>query len=261
MKTYTCWTDAEMLLLSDTSKTLSEIREDMPYRTMRSLRAKCHKLGIRRDEQGKSHRRLDWSRSFMTDWMCQFLDGFILGDGCIVGPNGTNRKQSYLKFGQQYKECRDYFVSAFLEYKPVCSKVFVPGGPKCRDKRHVQFIAHTKTHPDLTVQYNRWYCGGKKIIPCDLVLTPLVVLNWYIGDGSNYGSVRFHSQGFKANEIDSILLPQMLNLGFEPRRDKVNDIRLTRVGSQKMLSYIDCVATQCKAKLRCYSYKFEVSNA
>ncbi len=31
---------------------------------------------------------------------------------------------------------------------------------------------------------NKWYPKGKKQTPRDIVLAPIVLLNWYIGDGS-----------------------------------------------------------------------------
>lgn len=256
-KTYTFWTDAEIQMLQDVDKTLAELHSAMPYRTFRSIRSKCAKLGIKRRERGKSHRRLEWSESYLTAEKRAFLDGILLSDGCLVGPNSRNQHQAYLKLAQKHKECLDYFLSEFLEYKPVCGEervASVMGGRKS----HIRFRAHTKTHPDFTGEYTRWYPDGQKIIPADLVLTPVAVLNWYIGDGSRHKRlIRLHTEGFSASDIRNVLLTQMQKLGFEPRLDDRGAIRLTVKGSVNLLKFVDDVAVQRGAKLRCYAHKFE----
>lgn len=245
------WTEEEISLLLDRDSTLQQIQSQLPHRTMRSIRGKCCKLGIRRKDRGKSHRRLDWDKTFLTEEMNLFLDGLMLSDGCIVGPNGLNRKQSYLKIGQKFKECRDYFVEPFECYNPhlFCENISsVAGGPK----KHVRYGACTKTHPDFTEQYNRWYREGEKIVPGDVDLQPIVVYNWYIGDGSLYKRVaRFHTQGFSA-AYTKILMDKMLALGFQIRVDKVGDLRLTVDSTRKMLEYVGDFPP-----LKCYSYKFD----
>lgn len=43
----------------------------------------------------------------------------------------------------------------------------------------------TKASPVLTSQFSRWYPGGRKEVPEDLLLTPITLAHWFMGDGSS----------------------------------------------------------------------------
>lgn len=43
----------------------------------------------------------------------------------------------------------------------------------------------TKVSPFLTHEYLRWYSNGRKEVPKDLVLTPISVAHWFMGDGTS----------------------------------------------------------------------------
>jgi hypothetical protein len=56
----------------------------------------------------------------------------------------------------------------------------------------------------------RWYPNGKKIIPKDLVLAPITVMNWYLGDGSSHISsyrnmyAQLSTQGFCDEGVEQL---------------------------------------------------------
>lgn len=68
------------------------------------------------------------------------------------------------------------------------------------------FITHT--NPFFTQLRRKWYPNGKKIIPIDLVLTPLTIAVWFWDDGSNNVENRsccFCTNGFTKSDINIIL--------------------------------------------------------
>lgn len=49
--------------------------------------------------------------------------------------------------------------------------------------------------------YSLWYPNNKKIVPQNLVLTPNILLHWYLGDGSlSFGSFYISTQSFTKEE-------------------------------------------------------------
>jgi len=56
----------------------------------------------------------------------------------------------------------------------------------------------------------RWYPNGKKIIPKNLVLNPVVLAHWYMGDGSvsvpkGRLQVRLHTNGFMDSDVTFLI--------------------------------------------------------
>lgn len=51
-------------------------------------------------------------------------------------------------------------------------------------------ILTSRTSQFIVKQRIRWYPDGKKIVPPDLVITPIVLAHWFIGDGSSVWNVR-----------------------------------------------------------------------
>jgi len=68
----------------------------------------------------------------------------------------------------------------------------------------------TRGHPLTSALYERWYPSGKKAIPTDLILTPVSLANWFLGDGSStqYGNsvtVKLSTQGFNIEDMNKLL--------------------------------------------------------
>ncbi|MFX1513498.1 MAG: hypothetical protein ACFFCQ_13010 [Promethearchaeota archaeon] len=66
----------------------------------------------------------------------------------------------------------------------------------------------------LYKQYLRWYPEGKKRIPKDLTLTPLVVFHWYMGDGgADIGRVKLATCCFPEEDVDFLIKIMKEELG------------------------------------------------
>lgn len=153
----------------------------------------------------------------------EVLDGVMLGDGGLVARGGSAYFDAALS-------CRDgrIPVSGLLEYlqhlKDECFDVLSvearEGHPVIRERVRTSGIhvgetyecasLATKTSAVLALYHHRWYNGGRyKEVPVDLVLTPISLAHWFMGDGTScraqhYPTVycEFSTQGFRICGIE-----------------------------------------------------------
>ena len=198
-------------------------------------------------------RDLTWMNSDMVEW----VDGFILGDGAISMSN----KETFMgsRFGIETSQIE------WAKYSTCKLSPYQPSDPipyrKIDDKHPNQlYQVKTLTHPDIINQAKRWYQNGFKKVPKDVVISPISIMLWYLGDGSltvveesNTAFIRFATCSFLVDDIENILMPKFRDIGFECVRDSSkNDIRLSASSIVKFFNYIGH-----KSPIECYDYKFE----
>jgi len=140
-------------------------------------------LGILRDRSESisiATSTLDYQKTFLTDEIIDIIDGIIIGDGTI-GAN-HNTKVARLSISGVHKEFIDYCRKVILPYSP-CETIFYKNTRK-NAKGKGTWSVTTKHHPDLYKMHSRWYKDGVKIIPPDLRFSKMMLLLWYLGDGS-----------------------------------------------------------------------------
>lgn len=132
------------------------------------------------------------------------IEGCLLGDGHIeINKSGVNGSFKYRSSSYEHVK----FVHSF--FKEFCSKNF--NEPKKSEyfdrrtqKKYVSYYFNTLTNEIFTTQQKRFYRERVKIIPKDLVLNPINLLFWYIGDGeleTNYGYIKLHTNSFSKDEV------------------------------------------------------------
>lgn len=150
----------------------------------------------------------------MTDDMYDVLRGAMLGDGSLlIRKRCVNAYFSYTskslqhvqfvgKYFEDYKSGKGYFNADFYD--------------KRTQKYYHKNTFVTNNSVTLTEEMNKWYVDNVKHIPSDLVLTPLMCLVWYLGDGglnndptSNSQTIQLATNCFEKEEIEDILLPQL----------------------------------------------------
>jgi len=139
--------------------------------------------------------------TILTKSQIEILEGLIISDGSL--------------------ECRDKNASfnqkcinkTYIEYIQnslpfLWNKIrVIYGGPSiiCGINTMLKDAYSIKSRTDqyLTKQYNRWYKNKIKIIPPDLQITPLMLKNWFYGDGSS----TYHKTKKRSNskQIDLLL--------------------------------------------------------
>lgn len=163
----------------------------------------------------KSHKTGYWKQSNtiqINNHQKDILYGALLGDGCLIKhKNGVNAQFSYTSKSKQHVEfvCNDFME---YSYKEGVKKIDVYD--KRTDKIYTRYTFRTITDKGLLSEYNKWYKDGKKHIPKDLVLNPLICLIWYIGDGGLLDSkrsqyIKLSTQCFDKIEQENILIQQL----------------------------------------------------
>lgn len=147
------------------------------------------------------NKKLSLSKKSETK-LIELIDGLLLGDACL-SKTGSLRLEQSSKRRKWLIE-----VSAKLEIFGVSTRI-----SKIIRKQSVlenrllpeatYDLLYTKNYIDLKDQRMRWYGKGYKKIPSDINLTPLVLANWFAGDGTydKKGTLKFCTDGFTKKEV------------------------------------------------------------
>lgn len=114
----------------------------------------------------------------LTQLQRSVIIGTLLGDGYLRIVPGRN--DAFLEINHSIK-AKDYVDWKYSILKNLCKS-----GPKERingvDRKAYRFF--TRQHPELTDIMYMFYNKGRKTIPKDLVLDPIVLAVWFMDDGS-----------------------------------------------------------------------------
>lgn len=137
------------------------------------------------------------------------------------------------------------------------------------NKTYQGYQIHSLANECLALQHTRWYSDKKKVLPEDLVLSPLTIKHWYIGDGSlelNRGykdktsylqCIKLSTQSFSYEE-QVRLVDLFCSIGFIRENLKINSrnngrnfaLYIYRKSIEHFFEYIG--TSPCL----CYEYKF-----
>lgn len=113
------------------------------------------------------------------------------------------------------------------------------------------------SYVELLPIHKKWYPKGKKIVPKDIVLTPLTLRQWYIGDGCLIKSknanprIRLYTNCFSIKDVEW-LRGQLKMLGFKTTRRKINnEISISTYSTKNFIESLG------KCPVKCYQYKFD----
>lgn len=202
----------------------------------------------------------------------EFLVGELLGDGSL---SSTSKVSASYTHGSKYKSYLEWLLKKFEGYGiEQVGRIYKQEGWFLFPGRKVCWCTcyhyNSKAYIELKLLHRQWYRearadekfkSGKpkrliKILPKGLVLTPLIVRQWYIGDGSLWfdcreGAIAFNCQGFETNEVE-ILVKKLAELGFIVRKNSNNQIRLSSKSTKALLKYIG------PCPIDCYKYKWDI---
>lgn len=160
----------------------------------------------------------------ITELQKQICDGALLGDGSyILHKNAIN---AYFSYASKYIAVSNYIFSLLQSFggKVQVNTVF----DKRTNKSYTTTQYKSYTNALITKEYLRWYNFGHKHLPTDLVLTPIVCLWWYIGDGclcrckDSISEIKLATHSFIKDEQEQILLPQLAMFGAKLRKADIN---------------------------------------
>lgn len=115
----------------------------------------------------------------------EIITGSLLGDAHLEKPQKESHNSRFRK-GQK-KEFLEYQNSLFEELNPYSKTI------KTYDKTHSngvvehESLVYTHSHSVFTELRNIWYEKEIKIVPKDIVMTPLTLAYWFCDDGYTGG--------------------------------------------------------------------------
>ena len=128
---------------------------------------------------------------------------------------------------------------------------------------HKKYNCHTyhyesNRYVELLPLYKKWYPKGKKIVPEDIILKPITLRQWYIGDGQleirkkHRPRIKLATDGFTIPDVNW-LVEQLNDLNFiSTRQPSTNRIYISPRSIKKFLNYIG------KCPVECYQYKWGI---
>ena len=179
--------------------------------------------------------------------------GSLLSDGSINNSNnGKNYFWTHMCINEDYidlliKETNIRLNKFSTESKPFVSTI---NGETYLSKKSYTLKSMAST--TFTKYRKEWYPNGIKIVPHSIKLTPIVVLHWYIGDGSisDSNGITLCTDSFDESSI-FFLLQELLQLNFDPiHSEKRNRIIIPNRRVREFLSYIG------KCPVESYEYKW-----
>jgi len=141
----------------------------------------------------------------LTERQKAIIVGCLLGDGAM-----RCKTNALLEINHSFKQ-RDYVDWKYNELKELVStrphKRFGNAG-------RIAYRFTTKSLPDLTEVYRKFYKDGKKIIPDNLNIHPLSLTVWFMDDGcKSYRTIYLNTQKFNVTEQEKLI--SLLNRQFD----------------------------------------------
>jgi hypothetical protein len=208
------------------------------------------KYNIPTRSRGNGVSLVDANHCDLSPKAISWINGELLGDG------GIYNRSKY--------SARIQYNSKFLEYVQYVSDTLNSFGIKQAGKIRGSYdgkgsyrYSYVSLHyVELLSFRKKWYPEDKKIIPKGLVLNPLTIRQWFIGDGSlahrkeGRPYITLATCGFTIPDV-LFLVKKLIDLGFKATRRKSNNvIYITTKSTKNFLDYIG------KCPVKCYEYKF-----
>ena len=205
-------------------------------------------------------RTLDYSVDYLAQdpLMKEVIDGLLISDASI----SHDKKAQYHRFSmsssqEEFIKFSSSFIKELAPYLYDREALGKSRGNKGYEKKRFSFS--TASHPSISKERIRWYRDGKKIIPKDIRITPMMLKMWYYGDGSivtnknsNTCVVRLSTDGFDTKDIEFLVEQLDLQAGI---KSKNSDGRI-KLKTESIPTFFNFIGR--KSDLECYSYKFDV---
>ena len=153
----------------------------------------------------------------LTQLQQSIIIGSLFGDGYLrIVPN---RKNALFEVNHSFAQ-KEYVDWKYEMLKSICRSE-----PKMRagNGNRIAYRFNTRQVPELTELYGIFYRNGKKIIPNNIQLDPIMLAVWFMDDGSKCreSDVYINTQQFsRADQEKCILLLAQFNIESSLNKDK-----------------------------------------
>ncbi len=180
----------------------------------------------------------------MTEEFVDFLNGLLLGDGCLtIG----KAESAYYTHGDKNKNYITWLSSKF-EFFGIKGKI-----RKYKNKEAYSF--KSLHYYEFYKLAKKWYPNGKKMIPSDFFITPNSLKNWYIGDGNYSDSPLIDSSIFSFESLIKIS-SELKNIGIKNTLNKFKDRTRIRISVNSIKQFFSYMLSMDNFIPSSYLYKF-----
>lgn len=204
----------------------------------------------------------------MSQELVNIMNGELLGDGGLIV---YKRQGSFREsVGFDKKEWAAYLIDIIKDNNiPIIGDKLYLRKPCGKSRKHTWSFGTLNTI-ELGDLHNIWYTPNKsfspgkpagfdnrkfiKVVPSCLILTPISLLHWYVGDGSpsNTGNCIIHTQGFTWEQVEFLRFRLKQDLNVLTAHYQNNTISIPRREYEKMLEIIG------PCPVECYEYKWKI---
>lgn len=147
-----------------------------------------------------------------TPQLRSFFDGLLLGDG---GFSKTRLSAKYqMSQVSIHWDWIEVILSMFGENGITTKTYIIPkynrisNGININAKESIRL--RTIDYRTLLPEYNRWYINGEKVVPKDIDISdPVLLANWYMGDGSLNKNpswwIQLHTNSFTKLDVEFLI--------------------------------------------------------
>ncbi|MBT7767259.1 MAG: hypothetical protein HN730_08885 [Bdellovibrionales bacterium] len=140
------------------------------------------------------------------------IEGCLLGDGYMRCKSNAHLQITHSINQKKYVDWK---------YQLLKDYVLTPPKPYKGNGGRVGYRFFTRSLPQFTRFYNRYYKEGKKVIPRDLQLNPFSLAVWFMDDGSkSRNSCYLNTQQFSLSDQNYLKLVLQKQFGIKPNLDK-----------------------------------------
>jgi len=182
----------------------------------------------------------------LSEFQQQIVVGCILGDGYM-----RKKTHAHLQITHSIKQ-RKYVD---WKYRMLKSLVITPPTKYKGNGNRVGYRFFTKSLPELTSFYEKFYSGKVKRIPDNFILNPVTLAVWYMDDGSkSHKSCYFNTQAFDLKSQNS-LIKALAELSIKAKLNKDKQYFRIRVLTSSTPHLIDIIRPHV---IKSMWYKFPI---
>jgi len=209
---------------------------------------------------GEAKHLLNANSVILSNEAKEFIYGELLGDMCI---RCYSNYTASIIYTSKYKEYIKWLNKILVKYGIEISGEIHKSVSKLsyNNKEHLKYHYSSLCYPELLEIRNIFYKNNIKIVPENLILTPILVRQWYIGDGyleTTNNSIRICTDNFTKSEIE-MLIHKFKDIGIEctiTRLIRKDTKYRIRVRAKSKIDFLDYIGKCPKEINNIYGYKF-----
>lgn len=164
----------------------------------------------------------------------EIFDGIMISDGSL----NKSRISARLTLGFKYIETINRIIVDITSIEFLNPWKYESKIDSRTNSSYVGYYTKSRFYHDLLDEYNRWYINGKKIIPGDILLSPLMCYWWFICDGYSINkNVYLCTDSFETKHIENIIY-KFKEIGFKSTIRKNKRIFFDKKSSIDFLNWI-----------------------